>query len=182
MKDSKENLEVARSLYAQMCHFHDETEEHKQLASKTTKKTAHLVQSIGTLLVIFVVVIGFYISELAEQFVQIVHSMEKMNSKVVVISEQMSNMKGDMVGMNSDIKHMDEVLVNMKKINHHIDGMGKEIESITGNIIHFNELGLRAMGTMESMNSKMTDINQSTGHMNYKMHEIATPAKYFPRP
>lgn len=52
MTDKKIDMEVARSLYAQMCHFHDETEEQKQAAFESTKKTAVLVKSIGTLLIV----------------------------------------------------------------------------------------------------------------------------------
>lgn len=178
--EPKVSMEVARSLYAQMCLFYEETEEQKQHASITTKKTAYLVRGIGTLLLIFVVVTSFYITELAGQFVQIINSMDSMNKKVVIISKQMSIMRGEMAHMNDDIYYMNNVLFNMKDINPHIDGMAGEMEHITGNIIHFNKLGVRAMNTMKSMNRNMDVINESTRHMNYRIHQIAKPAKFFP--
>lgn len=177
----KIDMEVARSLYAQMCHFHDETEEHKQAAFKSTKKTAVLVKSIGTLLIIFVVLIVFYISELAQQFIQVVSSMDSMNNKVVEISSQMSSMKGNIAHMNDNVLQMNEVLLNMKNINSEVEGMSDKLNSVTKNVIQFNKFGTRAMTSMKSMNNKMNAINRSTWHMNQRMYEISRPAHYFPK-
>lgn len=180
MTKEESQLAVARSLYAQMCHFHDETEEQRQRSAETTKKTAGLVKMIGTLLVVFVVVTGVYIRSLVDQFVVILNSMEKMNEKVVVISEQMHTMKGNMVTMNASVNLMEDVKDNMKKINYQVHDMQTHMNNITENVVKFNGLGGRALGTMQSMNEKMTRINQSTSHMNVKMYEIARPAKVFP--
>jgi len=175
------SMEVARSLYAQMCHFHDETEEQKQVAAKRTHQTANLVKSIGTLLLVFVIAIGFFISQLTDQFINIIDSMDKMNNKVTQISTHMAGMTKDIAQMDSNVRHMEDVLVHVKKMNHDVSSMSKEMASITGNIVEFNEFGIRAMNTMKSMNAKMGRINQSTGSMNRSMHDIARPAKMFPK-
>jgi hypothetical protein len=182
MMDSKVSLEVARALYAQMCHFHEETDQQRLQSDKTTKQTALLVQSIGTLLLIFVVVIAFYITELANQFTYIVSSIEQMNEKAITISKQMSGMKNDMVQVNEHVLHMDKVLTNMRSINHHIGAMEQEMGVITEQIVHFDQLGEQAMQLMGSMNKKMSHINQSTSHINLRMYQISKPAKLLPNP
>lgn len=127
------------------------------------------------------VLIVFYISELAQQFIQVVSSMDNMNNKVVEISTQMSNLKGYVGHMNKNVHHMDDILLNMQNINNEVKGMSDKLNSVTTNIIHFNELGSRALNSMISMNHKMDDINQSTWHMNQRMYEISRPTQYFPK-
>ena len=180
MMDSKTSLEVSRSLYAQMCDFHEETEQHRIQSESSTRKTAILVQSIGTLLLIFVIVIGVYMSQLTNQFIQIVESIEKMNTRAVVISGQMTSMTRDVIRMNHDVSHMHHVLDNMKRINQHVGGMEQEVAQITQRIDHLNGLGTTAMETIQSMNQKMGLINQAPGQMNQRMYQISRPMKALP--
>jgi len=168
MMDSKTSLEVTRSFYAQMCQFREETEKQHLDTERSSKKTSILVQGIGTLLLVFVIVIGVYMTQLTNQFIHIVESIEKMNSRAVTISELMSHMTEDVTQMNQDVSHMHAVLKNMKQINSHIS------------ISHLDKLGEKGMKAVSGMNQKMSEINRTTSQMELRMYQISKPMKAMP--
>ncbi|MBT3309492.1 MAG: hypothetical protein HOL04_03130 [Gammaproteobacteria bacterium] len=182
MSNSPEQVRMARSMYAQMCHFKEETKEQRKRSEQTTRKTAVLVQSIGTLLLLFVVVIGFYISTLSTEFITIVNNMERMNTKLVSMLSNVSRMKTDVSHMNDSVRHMQDVVTSMRYINHHVSGMRGEMKLITEDITVLDQLGEEAMHSIKAMNQRMTHINQNTGSMGVRMRQISKPVKNFPKP
>ena len=180
MMDSKTSLEVTRSFYAQMCQFREETEKQHLDTERSSKKTSILVQGIGTLLLVFVIVIGVYMTQLTNQFIHIVESIEKMNSRAVTISELMSHMTEDVTQMNQDVSHMHAVLKNMKQINSHISIMEQEVNGITTSISHLDKLGEKGMKADSGMNQKMSEINRTTSQMELRMYQISKPMKAMP--
>ncbi len=179
--DPQGSMEVTRSLYAQMCHFHEETEQHRVNSEKSTRKTAILVQSIGTLLLIFTVVIGVYMTQLTNQFIQIVDSIERMNTRAETISQYMSAMTADVSRMNDHVAHMHAILNNMKTMNQHVAGMEHQVGEMTVSLDQLNQLGTTARETVHAMNLKMDRINQATARMNFRMYQISKPMKMMPK-
>lgn len=182
MKTTPEQVRMARSMYARMCHFKEETKEQHMRSERTTRKTAILVQSIGTLLLLFVVVIAFYISNLSKEFITVVNNMEEMNNKLISMSGNVSQMKNNIGSMNGSVEYMQQVVTNMRSFNHHIVGMRGEMGKITNDIVTFDQLGEEAMHSIQSMNQKMSYINQNTGSMGVRMHQISKPVRVLPKP
>ncbi len=182
MLEPEESLKVSRSLYAQMCHFHEETEQHRIHSERATRKTAILVQSIGTLLLVFVIVIGVYMTQLTNQFIEIVDTIDQMNVRAEKISSYMDDMTENVARMNYDVSYMHEVLSNMRQINGHIDRMKQQVTTINTTFGRLNQLGLTAEETVHAMNEKMNRINQFTSQMNHRMYQISKPMKMMPEP
>lgn len=180
MMDPKVSLEITRSLYAQMCEFREESENQHRETERASKRTSLLVQAIGTLLLVFVIVIGVYMTQLANQFVQIVQSIDTMNDRAVLVSKLMTTMTEDVSRMNKDVSHMHAVLGNMRKINGHITIMEQEVDGITQSISRLDHLGERGKDAVSAMNKKMAEINQTTHRMNMRMYQISKPMKAMP--
>jgi methyl-accepting chemotaxis protein len=180
MMDPKISLEVSRSFYAQMCEFREETERQHLETEHFSKRTSLLVQAIGTLLLIFVIVIGVYMTQLANQFVNIVQSIDTMGSRATTISELMADMTQDVAQMNRDVAYMQSVLKNMKKINGNVSSMEGEIVEVTESIERLIELGERGKNSVAAMNQKMAEINQTTYQMNLRVYQISRPMKAMP--
>ncbi len=178
--DNRVSLEVSRSLYAQMCEFREETEQQHIETERSSKRTSILVQAIGTLLLVFVIVIGVYMTQLTNQFVEIVASIDKMNHRAITISELMTHMTADVEQMNQDVSHMHAVLNNMQQINSHITTMEQEVDGITRSIGTLDQLGERGKNAVKAMNQKMAEINQTTHRMNLRMYQISKPMKAMP--
>lgn len=182
MNESKIGEQVARSLYAQMCYFHEETEEQHIISTDDTKRTSMMVQGIGTLLLVFVIVIAFYINQLSGLFIEIVENMDSMNNKVANMTQEVSHIKNDIVHMNDSVSHMHEVLANMQHLNKHVDGMRQNMGNMTTKLVHMDQMGGEVGSTLEKMNREMSKINNTTGHMGVRMRQIAKPVKLFPKP
>ncbi len=180
MMDPKISLEVSRSFYAQMCEFREETERQHIETEHSSKRTSLLVQAIGTLLLIFVIVIGVYMTQLANQFVNIVQSIDKMGDRATTISHLMADMTKDVAQMNRDVAYMQSVLHNMQKINGNVSSMELDIIEVTDSIERLVALGERGRASVAAMNQKMAEINQTTHQMNLRMYQISKPMKALP--
>ncbi len=180
MMDSRTSLEVTRSFYAQMCEFREETEQQHIETEQSSKRTSLLVQAIGTLLLIFVIVIGVYMTQLANQFVNIVQSIDKMNARATTISELMADMTKDVAQMNRDVAYMQSVLDNMRKINDNVGNMEQEVGKTTESIDRLVGFGARGQKSVAAMNRKMAEINRTTHQMNMRMYQISKPMKAMP--
>lgn len=180
MMDEKTRLEVSRSFYAQMCEFREETEHQHIETERSSRRTSMLVQAIGTLLLIFVIVIGVYMTQLTNQFVNIVQSIDKMNTRATTISTLMSDMTKDVAQMNRDVAYMQSVLSNMRKINVNVSSMEQNVGKTTESIEKLIQLGERGKGAVSAMNNKMAEINRTTHRMNQRMYQISKPMKAMP--
>ncbi len=180
MMDPKTRLEISRSFYAQMCEFREETEHQHIETERSSKRTSLLVQAIGTLLLIFVIVIGVYMTQLANQFVNIVQSIDKMNARATTISELMSDMTKDVAQMNRDVAYMQSVLSNMRRINDNVANMEQDVGKTTESIERLIQFGERGQSAVAAMNSKMAEINRTTHQMNLRMYQISKPMKAMP--